>query len=372
MILDAGCWIKEIEYQVSSIEYQKMYGQQIFTSTKENTKYAYAVGRLRALETRLLDSMAIARLLEAESASELLKTLSEGEYEGSLSNIREPGDFETALSIEMERIYTLGSELSLDPELTEIFRAKWDFHNLKVLLKSSYLEESNSGRDDILVASGLIPIEYLKALVVPTDEQVSGEIPAYIIRAFEDARTEYEESQSPQMIDIVIDNHLQDFLYRQAADYPNPFLCGYFEAVADLANIRSFIRIKMLDESMKLLDAVLLPHGSLDRGRFMKQFDETVENLAASLSNTPYADLVAEGVRRWSEEHSLAAYERLSDNYLINYIKPAKYIVFGLEPLIGYLLAKEHEMKLIRIVMIGKLNELPAEAIQERLRETYV
>ena len=348
-----------------------MHGQQIFASTKENTKYAYAVGRLRALEVKLLDSTAIARLLEAESASELLKTLSEGEYEGSLSNIKEPADFETALNVEMERIYNLIDELSLDPQLTEIFRAKWDFHNLKVLLKSSFLEESDSNRDDILITSGLIPIESLKSAVEPEDEWVSDRLPEYIVNTLEDARAEYEESQSPRMIDVVIDNHLQSFLYQRAADYPNAFLCGYFEAVADLANIKSFIRIKMLEESMRLLEAVLLPYGSLGEERFLRQFDETVENFAAMLSNTPYAEVMAEGIRGWSEEHSLAAYERLSDNYLINYIKPAKYIVFGVEPLIGYLLAKEHEMKLIRIIMIGKLNDLPAEAIRERLRDTY-
>ena len=174
------------------------------------------------------------------------------------------------------------------------------------------------------------------------------------------------------MIDIVIDNHLQGLLYQQAADYPNPFLRGYFEAVIDLNNIRNFIRIKMLGESLKLLNMVLMPHGSLDKKLFMQQFDETVENLAAALANTPYAELAAEGIRRWAEAHSLAIYERLSDNYLVNYIKSAKYIVFGVEPLIGYLIAKENEMKLIRIIVIGKINELPVESIKERLRDTYV
>ena len=355
-----------------------MYGQQIFTSTKENTKYAYAVGRLRVLETRLLDRTGIARLLEAESASEVLKMLSEGEYENSLSGIREAVDFETALNIERERVYTLIDELSLDPQLTQIFRIRWDFHNLKVLLKLSYLGGAGPGNDDVLVRSGLVPIEALRSAIDPEDERGSegsgerGSAVSSIENALQDARAQYEESQNPQMIDIVIDNHLQSFLYQQAADYPNPFLCGYFEAIADLTNIKSFIRIKMLNESVRLLDVVLLPHGSLDKEIYIGQFDETVENFAARLTNTPYAELAAEGIRKWAEERSLATYERLSDNYLIDYIKPAKYIVFGVEPLIGYLLAKEHEMKLIRIIVIGKLNDLSAEAIKERLRDTYV
>lgn len=369
-----------------------MTGQQIVTSAKQNTNYAYAVGRIRALETRLLDAMAIGRLLEAETAQEVLKTLSEGEYENALSNISDPADFETALNIEQERIYTLIDELTLDPQLTSIFRARWDFHNLKALLKLSYLKKASSpeaaqpasAAEDVLISSGLIPVEAIKFTIEPDDEQsgsgfyltglVSDEddIGACIANALEDAQAQYEESENPRVIDIVIDNHLQNFLYQRAADYANPFLCGYFQAMADLTNIRSFVRIKMLGESIRLLDAALLPHGSLDRDIYIGQFDETVENFAASLTMTPYADIVTEGIRNWTDGHSLAVFEKLSDNYLIDYIKPAKYIVFGVEPLIGYLLAKENEMKLIRIIVISKLNDLPADNIKERLRDTYV
>ena len=348
-----------------------MYAQQAFTSVGENTEYAYAVGRIRALETRLLDTAAISRLLEAESAPESLKILAEGEYESSLAEIREPADFEIALNAERERIYTLIDKLSLDPDLTQLFRVRWDFHNLKVLLKSSYLEGSGTNGDEALITSGLIPIEVMRAFFGLDEEQGSIKLPDYIADALESARAEYEESQNPQMIDIIIDNHLQSFLYERALDYPNPFLSGYFEAFADLVNIKSFIRVKALGEGLRLLEASLITHGSLRREIFTRHFDETVENFPAAMTSTPYAELVAEGIRSWSEEHSLTVYERLSDNYLINYIKPAKYIVFGVEPLIGYLLAKEHEMKLIRIIMIGKLNDLPSEVIQERLRETY-
>jgi V/A-type H+-transporting ATPase subunit C len=352
-----------------------MQGQQIFTSARENKGYAYAVGRLRVLETRLLDNSDILRLLESETAQEILRALAEGDYERALSNVSDVTDFETALSIERERIYSLIDELSLDPDLTNIFRIRWDFHNLKVLLKSRYLEASGSTasvHDRTLVESGSIPVDDLRSVVNPDEEGNQGEAPEYITKALESAENQYEETQNPQMIDIIIDYHLQDFLYNFVASYPNPFLSGYFQSVADLINIKNFVRLKMLDESLRMLDLALLPHGILDREIFLKQFDETVENFSASLSSTPYDDLVGEGFRNWSAERSLANYEKLSDNYLIDYIKPAKYIVFGVEPLIGYLLAKEHEMRLIRIVVIGKLNELSSEAIKERLRDTYV
>ena len=228
-----------------------------------------------------------------------------------------------------------------------------------------------TGDEGVLVSSGLASIEDLRSAVEPEDEERDGELPAYITNALDEAKVQYEESQNPQMIDIVIDNHLQELLHERAADYPNTFLRTYFEQIADLTNIRSFIRIKMVGETVRLLDMVLLPHGTLDTKVYTEQFDETIESFAATLVNTPYAELVAEGIRQWAGEHSLAAYERLSDNYLVSHLKSAKYIVFGVEPLIGYLLAKENEMKLIRIIVIGKLNDLPMETIRERLRDTY-
>ena len=95
------------------------------------------------------------------------------------------------------------------------------------MLKSSYLEGAVSNNEAALVASGLILVDDIKAVVQPDEEKFGGPLPEYIMNALGDARSEYEESQDPQVIDIVIDKHLQSFLYKTAADYPNSFLSGY-------------------------------------------------------------------------------------------------------------------------------------------------
>ncbi len=345
--------------------------QQVLTSYKENRKYAYASGRIRVLETRLLNRSAIGRLLDADSASEVIRFLSEGEYDTAFADIRDPSEFEKALEIEMNRIYDFVDELTYDPELTEIFKIREDFHNLKVLIKASYLQGTKGNSYNNTLKKGTIPIDDIKLAIDPEAEK-KDVVPDFIMKAINEARSQYEATQNPQMIDIVIDNQLHSFMYQRALAYSNLFLGGYLEALADLNNIKSFIRIKMLGEGIRLLDSALLPYGSLDKKLFLRKFDDTVESFSADLSNTTYADVVAEGLRRWSDDHSLAMFEKLADNYLINYIKPAKYIIFGVEPLIGYFLAKEHEIKQIRIIMIGKINGLPTEIINERLRDTYV
>ena len=71
-------------------------------------------------------------------------------------------------------------------------------------------------------------------------------------------------------------------------------------------------------------------------------------------------------------KESLSAFERWCDNLMIRRIRPQLHNAFGLGPLAAYILARENEIKSVRIVLSGKKNELPEESIRERVRETYV
>ena len=57
---------------------------------------------------------------------------------------------------------------------------------------------------------------------------------------------------------------------------------------------------------------------------------------------------------------------------MIEMIKPQKFNAFTISPVAAYLLAKEGEIKSVRLILSGKLNHLQEEKIMERLRESYV
>ena len=69
---------------------------------------------------------------------------------------------------------------------------------------------------------------------------------------------------------------------------------------------------------------------------------------------------------------SPSAFERWCDNRVIETIKPQKYEVCTVGPLVAYVLARQNEIKTARIVITGKANDLSEEAIRERTREMYV
>ena len=72
------------------------------------------------------------------------------------------------------------------------------------------------------------------------------------------------------------------------------------------------------------------------------------------------------------EREGLKGLELFCDNFLLEYVKKTKFITAGLEVLIAYLIAKENEIKLLRSILTGKINEIPAQIIRERMRETFI
>ncbi len=69
---------------------------------------------------------------------------------------------------------------------------------------------------------------------------------------------------------------------------------------------------------------------------------------------------------------SPSAFERYCDNKLMELIRPQKSNYFGIEPIAAYLLARENEIKTVRIILCGKRSGIDDGVIRERLRDMYV
>jgi len=126
------------------------------------------------------------------------------------------------------------------------------------------------------------------------------------------------------------------------------FLKNYLKAKTDLEKIKTAILEKRTEGKDKL------------------------EEWLKTLKYTPYLKILENGLDFYFKNNSFSELEKLMDNFLINYYKRARYINLGVEPLIAYEFAKETEIKTIRTILVGKLNNLPTSTIKEHLRETYV
>jgi V/A-type H+-transporting ATPase subunit C len=91
-----------------------------------------------------------------------------------------------------------------------------------------------------------------------------------------------------------------------------------------------------------------------------------MEAIISFLEGTDYAG----GAEALKE--SASAFERWCDNRMMETIRPQKYNAFSIGPIVAYVLARENEIKTVRIILSGKLNGLSDASIRERVREMYV
>lgn len=331
----------------------------------DDTIYAYAVGRTRALETRLLDRARFDRMIEAASAEEALKILAESDYANAVAELADIHDFEAMLSAELKETFDLILKISPKPEFISIMTLRYDVHNLKVLFKAKYL----GIKSDLLIPVGSLELDKMEYAVAEEDFR---DFPEKLRRAAEKISEDFLINRDPQVIDLLLDQVLYDQLISLARANKINFLEGMFARQIDLINLKSIIRVKRMGLDRELLKNILLPHGSIPNDLLAGMLDEPLESLITALSMTDYADLISEGVRNWLDKGTISSLEKLSDDYITTYLKKGKWTPFGLEPLVGYLWAKEIEIKNIRLILVGKINKLPAEAIRERIRDVYI
>ncbi len=329
---------------------------------KDDTRYAYAVGRVRALETKLFTRADFSRLLEAANFPQVLRLLAELGYPVS----EETREYEPILEAEQRAALILLDNLSEDDGLVEIFRRRYDYHNLKVLLKGKHSgQELRQATMDL----GLVSVDDLAEAVVGEEAR---ELPETLARAMAGAEAAFAESNAPQELDVAVDKEQYDFMSQVLRRLKNSFLQTWLIWEVDLQNIKIFLRLRWLDENIKLLEQDMLPGGSLGTGFFREIREEPLDVLAQTFAMTPYGKAVAEGISQLKAKKSFAPLERICDDLLIQFLKISREASFGAEPVIAYLLLKEFEIRAVRAVLVGKLNDLPKEKIRERLPSEYV
>lgn len=319
-----------------------------------DTRYAYITGRIRALEARLLDKLKLERMVAATSAKASLSELEETDYGPYVSQLKDINDFEDLLSDELKRLYFFIDKWSLDRELTDLFRLRYDFHNLKVFLKNKFKEKP-------------LPLEELPFANLGTVNPLKiGEAKEFL-QIQKEATRAFEESKNPQDIDIILDKEYYKLCLGKAEESENRFVMDLFRMEIDLINIKTFFRCRTLKKDKDFFSKVFIPGGTLTERLFLEFYENEESAFLRKLFVTPY-DRVVVGY----EKEGLKGLELSCDNFLLEYVKQTKLVTAGLEVLIAYLIAKENEIKLLRSVLTGKINEIPAQMIRERMRETFI
>jgi len=333
-----------------------------------DTKYAFAVGKIRQLETRLLDRQAIERLIEAEDADESIKLLSENQdYSQDIKGLKNPASFENILEAQLDSLYKLFKFICQEHELLELCRLKYDLLNLKIIIRNIAGEQKDF--EARLNDRGNIAKFALKEAVVKKEFR---DMPKQFADMARHAVLLFETTKDPQKLDIFIDKYFYKVVFGALDKDMHSFLYKYYQMAIDLANIKIFLRIKQQTLGAGILKESLIENGTITAKSLLGMYDTPFVEFTKKMQRTDYWASLGDEIEDWSKTGSLEKFEKASDDYLIEYLKQAKYLAFGFEPLAGYMFAKENEVKIIRNVLVGKLYGRPEASIRESLRQSYV
>lgn len=318
-------------------------------------QYIYAVARIRSKELQLLDDQFINQLMAAPGYNECLKLLLDKGW--AKEGITE---LEQMLKHEQEETWDFISDLVEDMSAFDVLLLPNDYHNLKAAIKMVY---TGSEDENIFLHHGSIDAGTILEAVKSQDFTL---LPEHMRSAAGEAYRVLTETGDGQLCDLIIDKAALEAIYSAGKEQSDEVLKLFAEMKTASANIKIAVRAQRTGKSLEWIQRALAPCDTLDVEVLARAAVSGFDEICEYLMQTEYAEGVDELKR------SLSHFERWCDDRLIQRIQPQKYNPFTLGPLAAYLLARDNEIKTVRIILLGKLNEISEEAIRERLRIMYV
>lgn len=378
----------------------------------DSSRYAYATGRIRALETKLIGATRISRYLEAKNAEDIGRMLVENGYPAS-------ADPELSLNMELEATYALMRSLSPDPQMIDTLLLARDFHNLKVMLKAfsvfwprreagsavkaalaieqiyeggGHPQPDGSIEPEIQQESAdlwpaihgpvtfeqLAPMLQRPSTLAPEKlfnalrEQKPGDLPPVLAKAAAAAAGRYQKTYDISDIDILLDKMLAQTMSDSAKVMAVPFFTDYIELRFDLINVGLLLRTRFLHSGEEYLRRILLPGGKRSESVLAALYEGPAARISETLAKTRLASL-SETIESFEGGgDAIARFSLAADNLMVKFVQQARMVLRGPEVLLGYLIAREMEIKTVRVILTCLRNRIPVEKARELARLTYL
>ena len=324
--------------------------------------YLFICSQLKALEKNMLSHENFVRMAAAKNDDDVLKILTENGW----------GDFdpkdlfslECQIDHQRETLFDIFQRHVPDKTILNVFRLRYDYHNLKALIKGQAVGGATSA---MLSGAGSIPTAKLEGIL---REKSYRELDTVMAEAVIEAVDLLARTEDPQLSDLLLDRAMISQMHRLASDSESEFLIGYLSLYVDLANLRVVTRVVRSGKGIDFLKRALLPYGTVVVDKLISDFTpDSIATLFASKSLLPVAAVAAQAQ---NGNVSLAALDMACDNALLSYIHDRRYSSFGEAQAISHLIAREAELTSVRTVLAGRRAGLSEDQILERLRMSYV
>jgi len=319
----------------------------------DDWRYAFATGKVRALQTQMLSEAVLLAMANAESFEAAVDLLTATEY-AIAQRSKSLAEVENTLQLRRAQTRNLFKDLIIDEPIIQLLKIRQDFANLRLALRRK-LTERLLGTD--YSSDGSIPAEEFEEIF---EEERYSPLPMYLQEAIEQAVLAYYQNKDVRQIDYALDKMHARYRIKKAEELNNIFLLGLFRIMIDLTNIRTMLRLKFAESEHR---DVFLDYGYIETERFKRGLDVDYDALGQLFFATAYYELVESSVRYLTSNKSFLKAEYNCQQHLMEFLRTTSQITAGPQPIIAYFLMKENEIRMVRLILTAKKNHVDTKLI---------
>lgn len=317
-------------------------------------------------EATLVNRQQIERMVDS-GLPEALNVSMETVYGPYLEGMALASDVEAGLERFLADEYRFLDEVSSDTLVAEFMHLKYDYHNARVVLKRHYFGDSGGERP--FSRLGTVPVDSLQEAL---ERNVPG-FPQHLADLLESVkRIVAGGGADPQRVDIVVDRLFMERRLEIATKEKSDLLVDFSRAAIDVANLRVLLRGLALGKKSDFYAEALAEGGRLPGDRLLDLSGQPMGTISERLLDSAYGRMLTEVFVRGEETARLTSLDRATDEYLLEKVRGFYRVSVGPERIIRFMMTRESEVAMLRIIFMGKLHEVSPAVIEARLPVQYI
>ena len=341
--------------------------------------YPYATARVRAKKAALLTKDNYPKLLMMD-LHEIGRFLGETQYNVEMTELASRYEgvdlIELGTSRNLARVYNdiLGFTKGELREMVASYLARWDFWNIKTILRGKLYGASVEDIREDLVPAGTLRAEDLDALIAL--ESVAEVLEAVKkhegIEMPEEVMAEYHNSGRLSAIEDYLDKIYYVRLLKaiDVRSRPGKLLLAFIRKEIDMTNLTTLLKLKREKVAPDKIGTYLIDGGDELTSREMQRLaaTESFEALISELSSFSFYEDIKEALEKAKETGSLNDVSLAAKKHLMSRAERfSRLYPLSVLPIIDFMIRKKIEVDNIRIVARCKESGLDPETTKRLL-----
>ena len=337
-----------------------------------DTDYIYAGTRAKALENQLLSENQMELLLSAKSVDEVHTVLQNTflaphllskdkvnckARESALGQKKGGPSAKAALEESVQEAKKVLNSIAPEPKLLFILWLRYDFHNLKAIIKG---RRAGQNTDEILQSCFNIGIFSPEEMLHAYEENKL----QLLNSNFKEAVDKTVSVKQVFDIDLAMNKYYFKSVLAITEEFQDPFVTEYVKLLINIYNIKAALRAHKLAE-VDIKD-VYVPGG-----QFSKKDLENKKGVIDSLKKIGNEKMWSDAIKTCEQTGNVTQIEKTSSEYVFKFLQEKSADLFSPAPLFSYFMAKKNNAQTIGAIIVAKRSGIKEKDLRTILRKLY-